>query len=61
MFFKEYSISFLIVSRLIDFALVVLELLMFNVSGIISILKIEFFNFSSEEKVNRQNNQILLL
>ena len=49
------------VSRLIDFALVVLELLMFNVSGIISILKIEFFNFSSEEKVNRQNNQILLL
>ena len=49
------------VSRLIDFALVVLELLMFNVCGIISILKIEFFNFSSEEKVNRQNNQILLL
>ena len=45
MFFKEYSISFLMVCRLIDFALVALKLLMFKVDEIIGIPKIEFFNF----------------
>ena len=41
------------VCRLIDLTLVVLELLMFKVCGIISISKIEFFNFSGEERVNQ--------
>ena len=50
--FKEYSISFLMVCRLIDFALVVLKLLMFKVCVIIGIFKIEFFNFPGTEKVN---------
>ena len=44
-FFKEYSISFLIVCNLIDFAFVDLKLLAFKVCGIIGILKIEFFQF----------------
>ena len=44
--------NFLMVCRLIDFALVVLELLMFQVCGTICISKIEFFNFSGNEKVN---------
>ena len=35
------------ICRLIDFALVVLQLLMFKVCGIIGISKIEFFNFLS--------------
>ena len=47
---KEHSIGFLMVCRLIDFALVVLELLMFKVCGIIGISKIKFFNFSSNER-----------
>ena len=51
-FFKEYSISFLMICRLIDFTLVVLELLMFKVSEIIGISKIEFFNFFGNERVN---------
>ena len=50
-FFKQYSISFLMVCRLIDFALVVLKLLMFKVCGIIGISKTEFFNFSGTERV----------
>ena len=41
--FKEYSTSFLMVYRLIDFALVVLKLLMFKVCVIIYISKIEIF------------------
>ena len=45
-FFKEYSISFVKVCRLIDFALVVFKLLMFKVCGIIGISKIKFFIFS---------------
>ena len=36
--------------RLIDFALVVLKLLMFKVCGIIGISKIEFINFSGTER-----------
>ena len=51
-FFKEYLISFLIVCKLIDLALVVFRLLIFKVCGIIVISKIEFFNFSGNEKVN---------
>ena len=50
--FKEYSISFLIISRLKDFALVVLELLMFKVCVIIGISEIVFFNFCGTERVN---------
>ena len=41
------------ISRLIDFALVVLKLLMFKVCGIIGISKIEFFNFSGTERVKQ--------
>ena len=37
--------------RLIDFAFVVLKIFMFKVCGIIGISKIEFFNFSSTERV----------
>ena len=40
------------VCSLIDFALVVLDILMFNVWGIIGISNIEFFNFSGTETVN---------
>ena len=50
-FFKEYSTSFLMVCRLIDFALVVLKLLMFKVCEIIKISKIKFFNFLGTERV----------
>ena len=52
MIFKEYSISFLMVCRLIDFALMVLKLLMFQVCAIIGISKIEFFNFCCTERIN---------
>ena len=52
MTFKENSISFLKVCRLVDFALVVLKLLMFKVCGIIGISKTEFFNFSGTGRVN---------
>ena len=44
-FFKRYVISFLIVCRLIDFAFVVLKLLMFKFCGITGNSKIEFFQF----------------
>ena len=52
-FFKEYSTSFLMVCRLIDFALVVLKLLMFKVCVIIGISKIEFFNLCGTERVKK--------
>ena len=58
--FLEYSTSFLMVCRLIDFALVVLKLLMFKVCVIIGILKIEFFNFSGTESVEQFRNWIWL-
>ena len=48
-FFKEYSISFLMIFRLIDVGLVVLYLLIFKMSGIIETLKNVFFNFSGTE------------
>ena len=46
------------VCRLIDFTLVVLELLMFKVCGIIGISKIEFYNFSGNERI-KQNQEKL--
>ena len=46
------------VCSLVDFALVVLDILMFNVWGIIGISKIEFFNFSGTERV-KQNQKNL--
>ena len=52
-FFKEYSLSFLMVCRLIDFALPVLKLLMLKVCGIIGISKIAYFNFSGTERVKK--------
>ena len=41
------------ICRLIDFALVILELLMFKVCGVNGISKIEFFNFSCNKRVNK--------
>ena len=52
-FLTEYSINFLMISRVIDFLLVVLWLLMFKVWGIIGTSKIEFFNFSGTERANK--------
>ena len=49
--FLPMPLSFLIIFRLIDFAFLVLELLMFKVFGVTRISKIEFFNFSGTEKV----------
>ena len=44
-FLNKYWITFLIVCRLIDFALLVLKLLMFKIWEIIGISKIKFFYF----------------
>ena len=44
-FFKEYSISFLMVCRLTDFVFVVLKLLMFKVCGILTSQKSSFSVF----------------
>ena len=41
------------VCRLIDFALVVLKLLMFKVCGSIDISKVECFNLSGTERVKQ--------
>ena len=57
-FSKEYSISFLMVCRLIDFAIVIFELLVFKVCGIIGISKIEFFNFSGTERVKQYQKNL---
>ena len=58
MFLKEYSISFLVVFRLIGFGLVVLKLRMFKVCGITGISKIEFFNFFRTERVKPSKKKI---
>ena len=42
----------------IDFALVVLLLLMFEVYGNIGILKIEFFNFAGTERVKQNQKKL---
>ena len=52
-FFREYSTSFVMVRKLIDFALVVLKLLMFKVCVIIGISKIGIFNFSGTERFKK--------
>ena len=52
-FFEEYSINFLIKSRLIDFALVVVQLLMFKIYRNIGISKIEFFSFLGLKGLNK--------
>ena len=46
------------VCRLIEFAIVILELLMFKVCGIIGISRIEFFNFSVNERVNQNQKHL---
>ena len=46
------------VCRLIDFALVVLKLLIFKICGIIGISKIEFFDFSGTERVKQFTNKL---
>ena len=56
---KEYSISFLMVCRLIDIALVVLKLLMFKTCAILGISKINFLNFFGTERV--KNHQMIVL
>ena len=55
-FYKEFSINFLTVCKLIEFAPVVLKLLIFEVFGIIGISKIEFLNFSGTERL-KQNQK----
>ena len=50
--------SFVMVCSLIDFVVTVLKLLIFNVYEIIGILKINFFNFSSTERV-KENSKII--
>ena len=56
------------ISRLMEFAFVVLYLLIFKVCGIIGISKIEFFSFTGSEKVKmltekvrKQKTQILVI
>ena len=48
--------SFLMISRLIDFALMVLQLLMFKVCAIIELANIDFFNYSRTERI-KQNQK----
>ena len=57
MCFKEYLIIFLMICSLIVFAFVFLLLLMIKVCGITGIAKVEFFNFSSSESVNKNENK----
>ena len=49
--YKEHSTAFLMVWKLIEFALVVLKLSMFKDCGIIGISKIELFIFFGTERV----------
>ena len=46
------------VCSLIDFAFVVLKILMLKVCGIIGISKIEFFNFSGTERVKENQKKV---
>ena len=48
--------SFLMIFRLIDFALMVLQLLMFKVCAIIEVANIDFFNYSRTERI-KQNQK----
>ena len=56
--FKEYLISFPIVCMLIDFALVVFKLLIFNVCGNICISKIKIFNSCGTEMVKQNRKKL---
>ena len=58
MFFKEYSGSVRVVYRLINFAIVVLNLLIFKGYVVIGISKIQFFNFSSTEEVKQNQKKL---
>ena len=49
------------ICRLIDFTLMILQLLMFKVCGVIGISKIEFFNFSSTERVKLEPKDMGLI
>ena len=60
-FFKEWLINFLMISRLIDFAFVVLYLRMFEVCVIIGISKIMFFNFCRTERVKQNKKEIKII
>lgn len=55
---KVYSICFLILRRLIDFALVFLELMIVKSRGIIGESEIEFFKFYENERL-KQNQKVL--
>ena len=44
--------------RLTDFELILLYLFMFNVSGIIEVTEIEFFNYSRTDRVKRNKKKI---
>ena len=46
------------ISRLMEFAFVVLYLLIFKVCGIIGISKIEFFSFTGSEKVKMLTEKV---
>ena len=56
--FKEYPTRFFMVCRLVDFALVVLKLLIIKFCVIIGISKIEFFNFSGTERVKQNEKNV---
>ena len=56
-YFKECSINFLMIRRMIDFTLVVFYLLMFKICGMIGFLKIMFFKFSVSERVKFKKNK----
>ena len=57
-YFGKCSISFPMISRLIGFAFVALQLLLFKVCGIIGISKIEFFSFSRKERFEQNKKRI---
>ena len=46
------------ISKLIDFALVVLQLFMFKICGIIGVSKIVFFSFSGIERVKQTQKKL---
>ena len=48
--------SFLMISRLIDFALMILQLFMLKVCAIIEVTNIDFFNYSRTERI-KQNQK----
>ena len=57
-FFKEYLIIFLTTSRFINFALVVLWLLMLKICRIIGSSKIAFFKFSGSETIKQNEKKL---